>query len=51
MSNFDQTRERYWPDTRITPRYNECVSSGQPGSGEGAADALPSIYTGKWSFK
>ena len=40
MSNFDQTCERYWPDTRITPGYNQCVSSCQPGSGEGAADAL-----------
>ncbi len=41
MSNFDQTCERYWPDTRITPGYNQCVSSCQPGSGEGAADAPP----------
>jgi hypothetical protein len=40
MSNFDQTCERYWPDTRITPGYNHCVPSCQSGSGEGAADVL-----------
>ena len=43
MSNFDQTCERYWPDRRITPRYNQCVSSGQPGTGAGATAALPAI--------
>jgi hypothetical protein len=41
MSNFDQACERYWPDTRIAPGYNQCASSCQPGSGEGAANGLP----------
>ena len=33
MSNFDQTCERYRPDTRIAPGYNQCALSCGPGCG------------------